>query len=94
MKKLKFKGTNCKIEMGIYSNGRQAIELVNIKTDEPVLVATINVPNVLLKETELIIKNYSENEGILSVLINANIISQPLRYIDTGLVSSPVCKLI
>jgi hypothetical protein len=43
---------------------------------------------------EVIIKNYSENEGILEVLIAAKVIGEPIRFASTGWTSSPVCKII
>ena len=89
-----FLGFKCRIEMGQYSNGRPALELVEIGTDEPVLVATANMPFEPLMKDEVIIKNYSENEGILEVLIAAKVISQPIRFASTGWTSSPVCKLV
>jgi hypothetical protein len=91
---INFQGFECRIEMGQYSNGRTAMELVEIGTEEPVLVATVNIPFEALMKDEVIIKNYSENEGILEVLIAANVISEPIRYASTGWTSSPVCKLL
>ena len=80
--------------MGQYSNGRTALELVEIGTDEPVLMASVNVPFEPLFDDEVIIKNYSENEGILAVLIAAKVIGEPIRFASTGWTSSPVCKII
>ncbi|MES2566997.1 MAG: hypothetical protein V4565_09035 [Bacteroidota bacterium] len=91
---VKFQKWICFIEMGIYPNGRKAIELINARSGEPVLVATINVPEICINEDEVIIKNYSENEGILDALIGAEIISRPVRIIQTGLIESPICKLL
>lgn len=94
MNTITFNKTKCSIILGCYSNGRPAIELVNQKTNEPILAATINLPLVSLSDKEVIIKNYSENEGILDVLIYSNIISEPIKYIETGLVLSPVCRIL
>lgn len=94
MKAIKFLGFKCRLEKGQYPNGRIALELVEIGTEEPVLVATINMVNEYLLEDELIIKNYSENEGVLDVLINAQVISEPIRFVYTGWTTSPVCKLL
>lgn len=91
---VKFKRWNCRIERGTYNNGRIALELVDIKNDEPVLVATLNIPEAIIMKDEVIIKNYGENEGVLEVLIQANIISAPIGYVFTGLVLSSVCKLL
>jgi hypothetical protein len=91
---VKFKRWICFVEMGAYPNDRKAIELINAKNGEPVLVATINVPEISISEDEVIIKNYSENEGILEVLIQSKIISSPVRTIQTGFITAPICKLL
>lgn len=57
-------------------------------------VASVNVPYHNLEIDEVAIKNYSENQGVLDVLIEANIITQPVRFIQTGFIKAPVCKLI
>ena len=50
-----------------YNNGRPAIELLEIDPDygyTPYMTASVNIPNVLLQDNEVLIKDYSENEGI------------------------------
>jgi len=77
-----------------YNNGRVALEMVGTgkHEGEPILVATINVPNEKLAKDEVIIKNYSENQGILDVLVMARIISAPIR--ETENEGFPICKLL
>ena len=58
------------------------------------MVASVNIPEEKIGKDEIIIKNYSENEGILDILIKANIISKPIRMVETGYVEVPVCKLL
>ena len=93
---VKFKRWTCTIEKGEYSNGRIALELISVKDGDPVLVATVNVPSEKIAKDEVIIKTYSENEGILDVLINAKIISTPIRTIDIRMAADggAVCKVL
>lgn len=91
---VKFKRWNCVLEFGQYNNDRTAIELVDKKNGEPVLVATVNIPSEKLADDEIIIKNWSENEGILDVLKNAGIISDTIRKVPTGFVEADVVKLL
>jgi len=91
---VKFKRWICFAEMGTYPNDRKAIELINAKNGESVLVATINIPEISICEDEVIIKNYSENEGILEALIQSKVISRPVRTIQTGFITAPICKLL
>lgn len=91
--KVKFKRYNCVIEKLAYRNDRIALELIDEKNGEPVLVATVNILKETINTDEVIIKNYSENEGILEVLIRRGILSFPLRYAcdNPGM---PICKLL
>lgn len=92
---VKFKDWNCIVVLDKYtSNDRTAILLLEKETGDNIAVASINLPKYDLKDDEVIIKNYSENEGILEVLIEAKIISEPSVMIQTGFVKCPVCKLL
>ena len=91
---VRFKRWTGVIEKGQYGNGRIALSLEDTKKGETILVATINVPEEKIEKDEVIIKDYSENEGILDILIHAGIISKPVRIIETGMITAPVCKLL
>ena len=82
------------IEFLKYSNGRTAIELTDAETGEPVLTATVNIPDVDLTSREVIIKNYSENEGVLGFLMDNNIVGPVKREVSTGFVSCPIVDLL
>ena len=77
-----------------YSNGRTAIELIDAEDGCPVMTATVNIPDAHLEKDEIIIKNYSENEGVLDFLIENGITSKPDRWITSGWVTCPVVKLL
>jgi hypothetical protein len=103
---VRFKKWNCSIHFGKYADSdRTAIILRNARPmiedgilhhpgSVPIAVATVNMPNVFLKDKEIIIKNWSENEGILDVLVKANIISKPKWLTLTGFVHADVCDLL
>lgn len=88
-----FRGMSLSIHIKEYANGRTAICLFT-ENGEPYMVATVNMPEIKLDDDEVIIKNYSENTGILDALISSGIISAPVHFVDTGFVFSPICKLI
>ena len=96
MKTLTFLDFKCVVDTNnTYSNGAVAIQLFEEDSGEPVAVATINVMQGLIEKDEVVIKNYSENEGILDVMVEAEVISKPLRYIQiSDFVKAPVCKLL
>jgi hypothetical protein len=94
MIKAKFKSWNCYIVFTKYrDNDRTAILLKDTSDSGPVATATINLPDVKLEEDEVIIKDYSENEGMVKCLIEAGVISSVVAYVKTGFVTVPICKL-
>lgn len=79
------------INMRTYPTGNPMISLIDCADGFPYAMATVNFPN--LQPTEVAIKDYSENEGVLDFLLANHIIEQPHRYIQSGWVNIPVCKL-
>lgn len=77
-----------------YENHRLAIELISMNDHMPYAVATVNIPHANLNEGEVLIKNYSENEGILEVLEKEKIVERTGRTITSGFVTIDVCKLL
>jgi hypothetical protein len=90
---IRFKDWKCELDFGYYGNGNVAIKLIDALDGDIVAVATVNIPNEELDEGEVIIKDYAENSGVLNSLLDANIITPPHRFIKTGYVQCPVCKL-
>lgn len=93
LKNVVFRGYNCVVRLRQYPNGRHALELVEQGTGQPVAVASVNLPDAPMTDEEVAIKNWSENEGILKVLIEAGIVSEPVRLMPTGYVYAHICKL-
>jgi hypothetical protein len=95
MKTVNFLGYECIVEKHAYkSNDRVALELYIEATREPMATATTNLPGIHLEKDEVIIKNYSENEGLYEILVEAGIISKAIRIEPTGWVEVLVCKLL
>lgn len=82
-----------KLEIYKYWNNQIAIQLTDVEDNAPYMVATCCIEDEL-KEDEVCIKNYSENEGILECLIENKIISQPIRQVNSGYVTLNICKLL
>lgn len=68
----------CHLRFSRYRNGRLAIELCPAGDDEQSLVATVNLRDCVIGEDEVLIKDYSENRGVMDALILAGVIE------DTG----------
>lgn len=99
--KINFKNWKCFISLGYYNAGsRLAIQLLSDEEDadkgvfygEPIAVATVNLPEVQLKENEICIKNYSENEGMIDTLQKAGLITDVKREVSTGFVTVHVVE--
>ena len=85
-----FKHWTCNVVKRYYSNGRIALQL--IQDGEPIAVATVNLPDIKLKKDEAIIKDYSENEGMLMALKNAGLIKKEIGTVQSGFVTCPVVQ--
>ena len=90
--KVQFIGYDCDVIVHHYNNGRKALVLTS--AGEVVAYATVNLPNDPVDDDEVIIKDYSENEGMYDALLKAKIIGPALRRISTGFITCPVCKLL
>ena len=70
---------------GSYANGRKAIRILDAEDGIPVMTATVNVPDEHIEPDEVIIKNYSENEGCLPFLITNGVVSPVKRWAGHGM---------
>ena len=92
--RIKFGGIRCIVSKEKYSRGGTALVLNDETDGEVVCVATINIPGAKLAADEVVIKDYSENEGILETLESAGVIARTGRTVKAGFVDVPVCKLL
>lgn len=93
---IKVNNQECEVIFEKYMNGATAINLVCLGGEddgEPYATATINIPRVKLEKDELIVKNYSENEGILDALVEANIVEDTGGKVNVGYAYANICKL-
>lgn len=84
-------GVTCGLWLTRYGNRRLCIRL--IADNEPYACATVNVPDADLATNEVLIKNWSENRGVLQALLNAGIVSDTGRVALTGQVEANVVTL-
>lgn len=76
--------------------GATALLLNDAQDGSPVPTATVNVPGTseVLPEDTVILKNYSENEGLLETLMEAGMIEDTGSRVPTGFVGSPIVRLL
>lgn len=75
-----------------YTNGQRALQIKDINTHEPLLTASVALDETQTKD-EIFIKDWSENEGVLTELIRHNVVKNPHGYIPTGFVEAQRCYL-
>lgn len=92
--KVKFKDWNCIIEWSLYlENDNIAITLLDEKTKELISMATTNT-GYKNSESNVQIKDWSENKGMWQALVNAGVIEDKvIRTIASGYVEVKVAKL-
>lgn len=76
----------------IYVNCQNALTLT--EDAEPYCVLTVSMPQDPQAPDEFYIKAYSENEGLYEQLVAQDILSPPHRFLRSGYVSIPVCRLL
>ena len=85
--------TEAIIKIRKYQNNQPALQLVS-PSGELLLNATVNIPEIHLTPQYVIIKDYSENSGILDILIEKKIIELAGQAVISGFVKMPICKLL
>ena len=84
MQNVNFIGYNCSVKVSRYARGiSPCLRLANTE-GIPVATATVNVPELQLPSNFVVIKNYSENEGILPALIAAQIVQPTGQTVPVG----------
>lgn len=97
--KVRFGNWDCELKRLQYNNRRTALQLVawedqdDVYEGDLIATCTVNIPEIDLEESEVIIKDYSENEGMLNSLLDANVVKLTGKSIQTGFVTCPVCVL-
>jgi hypothetical protein len=93
--KIQFEGAQYDLDFSRYAkNGRTALVLNDVGDGDTALVATVNVPQAHLKENQVLIKDYSENHGVLAALETAGVVRRTGESVRSGMVEIPVCDLL
>ena len=61
---------------------------------EPLMTVNVLLPDEPLEDGEILVKDYSENEGLLACLVKEGVVEDTGRRIPSGFVELPVCKLL
>jgi hypothetical protein len=92
-----FGGYTCNAYRDRYpEGGATAIYLTDIRDDEPLATATVNVPeaNPQLGIGAVLIKDYSENEGIMDALEEAGVAANTGKTIPIGFTEAKIARML
>ena len=95
-RKVKFKEWNCLLNIGQYHNGRIALWLTDKEDHSNIATATVNLPDNLLQEGYVHVKEWSENKGMTQALVDAGVVKNTGLRIPVGPYGSyaTLCKLL
>ena len=92
-------GVRMRVEFGTYAmDNSTSISLMywdeDMNMEAPYAVATVYAEGVELEEDEVVIKDYSENEGILKMLIDNKIVNKSHAKVPLGFAEGHICQLV
>jgi hypothetical protein len=91
---IKFGQYDCNLVFSTYQHyNNTSIHLVDSTNGAPIATATLN-PEMVLPPNQVVIKDYSENEGMFQALFEAGIIGGPSHWYESGFIKAPVCDLL
>lgn len=73
--------------------GARALQLLDSEDHSPNGVATVNVPEVEVPDDCVLIKVWSENDGLLEDLIEAGVVMPPHAWVPCGFSQAALCRL-
>lgn len=76
------------------TNNRIGLKLIDAKNGSLVCIASINVPSLVLKEGEIVIRNTEENEGVLDSLVKAGIVSPSKKEVNLNYIIVHIVDLL
>jgi hypothetical protein len=92
---VRFHGQSYQVKFARYAGtDRVVVRLQRDYDPADYLTATVNVPEWHAGEGEVLIKDYSENEGILAVLTAARVVADTGRTYPVGMTSVNICRLL
>lgn len=92
MKEVKFAGFDCIVKRTKYMNNNNlALVLLDKESGEMVARVTVNTEQKLPDDVALV-KDYSENEGMLEAITEAGLVEEVIGYAPLGFVVAPIVK--
>ncbi len=94
VRKIKWQGENLKLVKRHFVNiGGMTVLLID-ETNFPHLIVSLNSKNFILKEKEIIVKDFGDSEGIKDILISAGYLIPTGRWVEVKNEICEVCEVI
>lgn len=93
---VRFNTFDCRLMWSRYAQSRRPA-LFLVRSHAPgdlIAVASVELPGVELDANEIAIKDFGPSAGALDALRLAWVISKPVRFVEVGEQSIPICKLL
>ncbi len=83
---------DCLLDWPKYKNKQQSLQ-IRTQYDELLMTASVCLPSIDVPTNHILIKDYSENTGILACLIENKVLTDTGVTIPSGFVQVNLCKL-
>ena len=98
MRTVQFKNWRCRLYLASYSDGNTALSMYDTEDGSAIACVSLNLvpvePELLDDRALIYLKDYSENEGMLDLLIDEGIVERPGRYRQSGYIEAPLVRII
>lgn len=92
--KVRFHGKDLGVRFDRYREGDRVVITLMDEDGAEYVRATVNIPEIPLPDDLVLIKDYSENAGVLDALVEAGIVRPTGVRVGSGFVEVPVCQLL
>jgi hypothetical protein len=92
--KIEFCGEELTVNLHTYANNRSPALKIIDKDGLPFMTATTNIRNVVLDPNQCLIKDFSENKGILKVLVDSKIVKDTGKTVTAGFCEANLVEII
>lgn len=82
------------VEKTYSSPSNLCLEIWDLNTNEPICIATTNIAGYHCDPGHVLIKDWSENEGVYTALRLAGIVGPIKRLVPTGFVNALECEYL
>lgn len=92
-KVVNFNNNKCFIKVRPYNSGRLFMSLIDSEDGYAVCRVTLDIDAIPIMDDMIIVKSYSENEGLYEALLESDIIKKAERKFEVGHEFALVCFL-